>query len=37
MLIVTGVSSPQIFGAKQKRSQMLKKEMESDLGIEFIN
>ncbi|MEK6934617.1 MAG: cell division protein FtsZ [Nanoarchaeota archaeon] len=37
MLIITGVSSPQIFGQKKKRSQALKDEIESDLGIEFIN
>src|SRR3989338_2393109 len=37
MLIVTGVNSPQIFGPKKKLSQKLRKEIESELGIEFIN
>ena len=37
MLIVTGVSSPQIFGPKRKISQKAQQEIESELGIEFIN
>ena len=37
MLIVTGVNSPQIFGPRKKLSQKLRKEIESELGIEFIN
>ncbi len=37
MLIVTGVSSPQIFGAKSRLPQKKKKEMEDELGIEFVD
>ena len=37
MLIVTGVSSPQIFGPKRKMSQKARKEIEQELGIEFIS
>jgi cell division protein FtsZ len=37
MLIVTGVNSPQIFGPKMKVSQKAKKEIEDELGIDFIN
>ena len=36
MLIVTGVSSPQIFGPKRKMAQKANKEIEQELGIEFI-
>lgn len=36
MLIVTGVNSPQIFGPKKKLAQRAKKEIETELGIEFI-
>ncbi len=36
MLIVTGVSSPQIFGPKRKMAQKANKEIEEELGIEFI-
>lgn len=36
MLIVTGVNSPQIFGPKKKLAQKAKKEIETELGIEFI-
>ncbi|MBI2668122.1 cell division protein FtsZ [Candidatus Woesearchaeota archaeon] len=35
MLIITGVSSPQIFG--QKRGLKAKKEMANELGIEFLD
>jgi len=37
MLIVTGVSSPQIFGPKKSLSDKKKKNMENELGIEFID
>jgi cell division protein FtsZ len=37
MLIVTGVKSSQIFGPKTKVSQKDKKEIESELGIEFVD
>lgn len=39
MLIVTGVKSSQIFGSKKKMniSQQEKKEIESELGIEFVD
>jgi len=36
MLIVTGVSSPQIFGPRKKISEKAKEEIEEELGIEFI-
>lgn len=36
MLIVTGVSSAQIFGATQKTTDKKKKDIENELGIEFI-
>ena len=37
MLIVTGVTSPQIFGSRKPASAKRKKEIENELGIEFIN
>jgi len=37
MLIVTGVTSPQIFGPKRTTSMRKKKEIENELGIEFID
>jgi cell division protein FtsZ len=37
MLIVTGVKSPQIFGATKTLSSVEKKELENDLGIEFVD
>lgn len=37
MLIVTGVKSSQIFGPKAKVSQKDKKEIENELGIEFVD
>lgn len=37
LLIVTGVSSPQIFGPKRKIADKQKKEIENELGIEFIS
>jgi len=37
MLIVTGVTSPQIFGPKRTTAIRKKQEMESELGIEFIS
>lgn len=36
MLIVTGVSSPQIFGPKSKIAQKNKQQIEEELGIDFI-
>lgn len=36
LLIITGVSSPQIFGPKKKISEKAKEEIEEELGIEFI-
>jgi cell division protein FtsZ len=36
MLIVTGVKSSQIFGPDQKISDKRKKEIEAELGIEFV-
>lgn len=37
MLIVTGVSSPQIFGPKRKVTEKHKKDIEEELGIEFVD
>ncbi len=37
MIIVTGVSSPQIFGAGRKLSDANRQEMEEHLGIEFVD
>jgi cell division protein FtsZ len=37
MLIVTGVNSPQIFGPKMRISQKARKEIEDELGIDFIS
>jgi len=37
LLIVTGVRSTQIFGPERKGSQEKRKEMESELGIEFVD
>ena len=37
MLIVTGVKSPQIFGATKTLSSVEKKEIENELGIEFVD
>lgn len=37
MLIVTGVQSPQIFGHKNVPSEKKKKEIETELGIEFVD
>jgi len=37
MLIVTGVASPQIFGPKRTVSDKVKSEIESELGIEFVD
>ncbi len=36
MLIVTGVNSPQIFGPKRVMAQKEKKEIENELGIDFL-
>jgi len=36
MLIVTGVKSEQIFGPSHKASDVRKKEVENELGIEFV-
>jgi len=37
LLIVTGVSSPQIFGRRGLKQEEKKKEFESELGIEFVD
>ena len=37
MLIVTGVSSPQIFGPKRKVSTKKKQSFENEIGIEFVD
>ncbi len=37
MLIVTGVKSPQIFGVTRTSDKLQKKEIESELGIEFVD
>ena len=37
MLIVTGVSSPQIFGHTRTTSSKKRTEMENELGIEFVD
>lgn len=37
MLIVTGVKSPQILGPSNKLSDAEKKEIENELGIEFVD
>ncbi|MAG47031.1 cell division protein FtsZ [archaeon] len=37
MLIVTGVSSPQIFGPKKTTKKEGQKEIENQLGIEFVD
>ena len=37
LIIVTGVSSPQIFGHENVAPEKKKKEMEDELGIEFVD
>ena len=37
LLIVTGVSSPQIFGPKRRISNKARNDMENELGIEFVD
>ena len=37
MLIVTGVKSNQIFGKHKTTTTMKKKEIENELGIEFVD
>ena len=37
MLIVTGVTSPQIFGTRNTAKDKTKKNIERELGIEFLN
>ncbi|MBS3095142.1 cell division protein FtsZ [Candidatus Woesearchaeota archaeon] len=37
MLIVTGVSSPQIFGSKNSAKDRAKKNIEKEFGIEFLD
>lgn len=37
MLIVTGVKSPQIFGPSRRIADKNKKEIENELGIEFVD
>jgi cell division protein FtsZ len=37
ILIITGVSSKQIFGKKRQLDQVKKKEFENELGIEFVD
>ena len=36
MVIVTGVKSPQIFGPRKKLKEAAKKELQGELGIDFI-
>lgn len=36
LLIITGVSSPQIFGPRRKLAEKHKQEIEKELGIDFI-
>lgn len=36
LLIVTGVNSPQIFGSQRTSTNIKKKEIEEELGIEFV-
>lgn len=36
MLIITGVSSPQIFGPRRKLAEKARNEFEKELGIEFV-
>jgi cell division protein FtsZ len=37
MLIVTGVHSPQIFGKEHRITDVARKEIENELGIEFVD
>ena len=37
MLIVTGVHSPQIFGPRKINKEVQKKEIENELGIDFVD
>jgi cell division protein FtsZ len=37
LLIVTGVSSPQIFGKQKTMSHQKQKEIENELGISFVD
>jgi len=37
MLIITGVQSSQILGPERKVSTRKKKEIENELGIEFVD
>ncbi len=37
LIIITGVKSPQIFGSKRTLHERAKKEMESELGIKFLD
>ncbi|MBT3464642.1 cell division protein FtsZ, partial [archaeon] len=37
ILIVTGVNSTQIFGQKRQLGKVKKKEIETELGIEFVD
>jgi len=37
MLIITGVSSPQIFGTKNSAKDKIKKNIEKEFGIEFLD
>ncbi len=37
MLIITGVQSAQILGPEKKKSKKVKKEIEQELGIEFLD
>lgn len=37
ILIVTGVSSPQIFGPKKRTADKKKKDIEDELGIDFVD
>ena len=37
MVIITGVRSEQIFGGERTLSDKKKKQIENDLGIEFVD
>jgi len=37
LLIITGVSSPQIFGPRKRSSDKKSKDMQDELGIEFVD
>jgi hypothetical protein len=37
MLLITGVKSSQIFGKTRTKASSTKKEIQDDLGIEFVD